>query len=130
MRVVLGSAMRAMVPFAVTPDSGVSLKINAFVIGEDEALEEAAGVGEGEGEGVAADPPPQAIAQTATTATTNHALGITAAGYWSGPEFQPGPLPVGGYARQGRGTRRHRRNKNPSTRRTRNGPIAPRPVTT
>ena len=107
MAVVLWSANSVIVPLAVTPGSGVRRNVTPFGLGEDVGLDEAGGVGEA----VVADSPPQAIAQTATATTANHALGITAAGYWSGPEFLPGPLPIRvrpRYGRQGSGTRRHR----------------------
>jgi len=56
------------------------LNVTPVGLGVGEGLGEAGGVGEGEG--LAADPPPHAIAKTATAARANHALVITGAGYW------------------------------------------------
>src|SRR5205823_8487312 len=75
------------VPPAVTPGSGVSLKTSPAGLGVGEGLGDAVGVGEGDD--VAADPPPQAIAETATAARANHALDITDAGYWSRRRLKP-----------------------------------------
>src|SRR5260370_10835095 len=79
---VFGAAITVIVPLAVTPGSGLSLKRRPVGLGLGEGFgEEAGGVGDGDCD--APDWPPHAIAQSASAPTESHNLSTTAAGYWS-----------------------------------------------
>src|SRR5260370_3312673 len=94
------SAARVIVPLAVTPGSGASLKSRPLGLGDGDGLEDCGGDGDGELEAVV--PPPHAIAHKTIAAAATHNLSTTAAGYLTDrcrPPHSRGDAP----AREGRG---------------------------
>jgi hypothetical protein len=82
MVVVDWAAVTEIVPLAVTPGSGFSRKLSG--VGDGGGLGEEAGAGAAGDVGAAAWPP-QAAAHSVATASNDHILSTTGAGYWTTP---------------------------------------------
>jgi len=68
--VLAGATVTVIVPEALTPGSGLSLKMKP--LGLEDTFDEVSGLGEGDGDDP--DVAPQAAAQTANATTATHAL--------------------------------------------------------
>src|SRR5438094_1085117 len=139
--VLVGPGVTRMVPFAVTPGSGLILK----VCPEGDGVSDWVGDCWGLGDGVAAVSPPQAAMNRASASVATHALAdviaaphrvqalpvqVTGAGRDFTPARQRGRPLYACRGTTGAAGRRRLHSRKPSPARTSRGPTAPRAVTT